>query len=141
MPHDIQRAIPHSVCGQKEKPDRRWAAMLQAAASRLVPHFQQVYRGFPTLGGVSESQPQRPASFAKVMAVDGESDGQRKVGWAAEERPEQQAPVMETFATQDAKTDIGMEKRPEGFPVQCASNLRSLVLAQERADALVIRRR
>ena len=31
-----------------------------------------------------ESQPQHPAGLAKVVAVDGESDGQRKVRRAAE---------------------------------------------------------
>src|ERR1017187_7177491 len=44
-----------------------------------------------------ESKPQHPARLAKVIAVDGESDGQRKMGRAAEEGPDQQAPVLETF--------------------------------------------
>lgn len=65
-----------------------------------------------------ESQPQHPAGLAKVVAVDGESDGQRKMGGAAEEGPDQQAPVVETFATKNAETDIGMEERHEISPVQ-----------------------
>ena len=47
MPHDIHRAIQRGVCGQK-KPDHRWAAMLQAAASRLVLHFQHLLNWLPT---------------------------------------------------------------------------------------------
>ena len=65
-----------------------------------------------------ESKPQHPARLAKVEAVDGESDGQRKMGGAAEECPNQQAPVLETFATKNAETDIRMKERHEVSPVQ-----------------------
>jgi hypothetical protein len=64
------------------------------------------------------SQPQHPARLAEVVAVDGESDGQRKMGGAAEEGPQKQAPVMESFATKNAETNIGMEERHDISPVQ-----------------------
>ena len=77
----------------------------------------------------SKSEAQHRASLAKVVAVNGECDRQRQVRGAAEKCPEQQAPIMETFAAKDAETDVGVEERPERLPVQRAGNPRSLVLA------------
>ena len=51
-----------------------------------------------------------------MVTVDGESDSQRAEGGTAEERPEKQAPVMETFATKDAEADAGMDERHEIRP-------------------------
>jgi hypothetical protein len=65
-----------------------------------------------------ESKPQHPARLAKVVAIDGESDGQRKMGGAAEAGPNQQAPVLETFAAKNPEADIGMEERHEISPIQ-----------------------
>ena len=45
------------------------------------------------------------AGLAEVVAVDGERDGQGHEGGTAEERPEQQTPVMKAFATEDAEAD------------------------------------
>jgi hypothetical protein len=45
-----------------------------------------------------------------VVAVDGESNGQREQGGATERCPEQQTPVLETFATKNAETEIVSKK-------------------------------
>src|ERR1700690_676973 len=87
---------------------------------------------------LSKSQPQHPAGLAKVVAVDGEGDGLREQGGAVEKRPEQQTPVMETFATKNAETEIGMREGHKISPITRAGDPRRLVLAQERADPLVI---
>jgi len=65
-----------------------------------------------------ESQPQHLAGLAKVVTVDGEADGQREQGGAAKEGPDKQTPVMETFATNNAKTEIGMKECHQIPPVQ-----------------------
>jgi len=69
--------------------------------------------GLFTPDGVSWSQPQHPAGLAKMVAVDGEGDGQGKMRGPVEESPDQQTPIVETFAAKNAETDIGLEERHE----------------------------
>src|SRR5271166_2476985 len=82
---------------------------------------------------------QRPKSLAKVVAVDGEGNGERKQGRAVGRCPKQQSPVVEAFATKNPEADTGSKKCHEILPVQRARDFRRVVLAQQRADSLVIR--
>ena len=88
---------------------------------------------------IGRSQSQPAAGLAEVVAVDGKGHGQRQVGRPAEDRPEQQAPVMETFAAKNAEPDIRVEECSDTLPVHRPGDPRPLVLAQERANPLVIR--
>ncbi len=51
----------------------------------------------------ASSGPDHAANLAEMVTVNREGHGQRQEGRAMSERPEDQSPVMETFAAQDAK--------------------------------------
>src|SRR5271166_6544728 len=94
------------------------------------PRWSSRQHALSTRGRLIACQCQRSAGLAKVVAVDGEGNGKREQGRAMERCPEQQSPVMETFATKNPEADIGSKKCHEILPVQRARDFRRVVLAQ-----------
>ena len=77
----------------------------------------------------------------EVESVDRECDGHREAFRTAEDRPDEELPVLQALPADDPKPEDGPEESQDMTNAERVANRRRLVLTQEGSHALVVRLR